>query len=271
MLDIVIPIHPRNLKIAEVCVEAIDKHTPGVPYEIILAIDGATKSDYEALEVLMRARKPRREPNPAGVPSAHQLQSTPPPAAPNWRIVEWPGVVYYQDAVTRGIGACRSSPTEGWVAIIPPWIELRDPRWFAKMQQPYTVDYHTMIVAVGAPGMPPANLEPSPFRRRRHPGTEMILTRRASTRDILPHMKEVGKAAEWVNEFSRVAEERGGNRWLAPSVRYQVIDHHEHVCQSQQEKSETPDESSASPSPMTPSSPSPTTTVADGFGASAPF
>jgi hypothetical protein len=270
VLDILIPIHKKNLEIAELCIEAIDKHTPGVPTHLILAIDGATKSEFGKLEAFMRARGTPIEPSYVGRPGAHQLSQPPPAPPPNWELIDWPGSVYFQRTIIRGLERMRAPRREGFVAIIPPWIEIRDPTWFAKMQMPFAKEAPCMAVTVPRPGDPQSTLPPAKFMRRKWPGTEMLLTRPIIANELAPLMSSVDSAAKWVDEFSRIAEERGGTRWEATSVRYYVIDHHDHSC-PQPESSETPEPISESPSPTTPASSSPTTTEADGLGVSAPF
>ncbi len=281
MLDILIPIHKANLEIAEVCITAIDKFTPGVPTHLILAIDGATKSDFGKLEAFMRARETPIEPSYEGHLRSHQVSCEHGKAAniigqpprgrmPNWQIVEWPGTIYFQQAILRGLDACKAPRREGFVAIMPPWIELRDPTWFAKMQMPFAKEATTMAVSVPRPGDPQSTLPPAKFMRRKWPGTEMLLTRPVLLREIASLMRKTQTAVEWVNEFSRIAEERGGTRWEAQSVRYYVIQHHDHSC-PQPESFENPEERSELPSPTTPVLSSPTTTEADGLGVSAPF
>ena len=152
--------------------------------------------------------------------------------------------------------------------ILPPWIELQDPRWFGKLQQPYMVDPHTMLVAVPALGVPRGTMPPAKFFRRKHPTTEAILTKRSVAVEIAPHMDPVRSVRGWVREFSRVAEMRGGTRWEAPALRYNEIEHEEWL---KPERSENQEKRSESPSPTTAASSSPTTTDEDGSGVSVPF
>lgn len=283
MLDILIPIHKKNLAIAKRCVEAIDLRTPGVPTRLILVVDGATKSDFGELEAFMRSRVMPREPSYEGHLGPHQIDcehgkhglvTGQPPAQklPDWKILDWPGTIYLEESVKRGLREMRAPRTEGFLAVVPPWVEIRDPYWFAKMQMPFAKERTTMIVSVPRPGDPQSTLPPAKFMRRKFPGTEMFLTRPVIANEIFALMQPALKRsmADLVNEFSRIAEERGGTRWEAQSVRYYVFDHHDHVC-PQQEKSEEPETRSESPLPTTPASSSPTTTETGGLGVSAPF
>lgn len=273
MLDILIPIHTPNLQIARTCIEAIDRHTRGIPYRIVLLMDGVTRADYAGLEMFMRQRTGVIEANPQGIPLAHQLLEEPTPKVPDWVIVDWPGQVYWQGSLDNALNHLKNEFT----AIMPPWVELRDDRWFGKLQQPFTVEPHTMLVAFPEPEAPPGTQPPAKFGRRKHPLFEAILTRRVVAGEIISRMQpnlegQPMDPKEWVAEFSRVAEERGGTRWLAPSVRFFVIEHQPHTKACQQpESSGTPAPKSASPSPTTPVSSTPTTTDQDGIGVSVPF
>lgn len=264
MLDILIPTHLPNLELVQTCLEAIDNHPNQVPTKIWLALDGVTKADCGELEEFLAGRLAPPEVNQVGRPGAYQLQHEPPPRVRDWDLIEWPGSIYVQRAIENSISRMRQE----FVLILPPWIEFTDDRWFGKLQQPYVYDQQCMLVAVPSPGDPQTTLPPAKFDRRRHPSTEAILTRRNVLQDIVPNMSAVRTVAEWVSEFSRVAEIRGGTRWLAPAVRYRSI---EHQPWQLPENSETETPSSESRSPTTESSSSPTTTEADGPGVSVPF
>lgn len=270
MLDILIPVHQKNLEVAKTCIESIDRNTPGVPYSIILAVDGTTKTDRAGLADFMKARTDPVAADPIvgerGQIAQFLGSDRAPQVSPRWRFVDWPGTVYYQRTVANGFTGGDGE----FLAIVPPWIDFQDTNWFGKLQQPFTVDQHAMLVAVPPPGMSHRSCPPAKFMRRRHPDSEMLLTRRSVAKQILPAMQPVDGAQAWVNEYSRVAEGQGGSRWMAGSVRYFSIEHHDHAC-PQQESSETQEPSSESPSPTTPRSSSPTTTESDGIGVSAPF
>lgn len=269
MLDILIPAHLPNLPLVAKCVSAIDKHTAGIPHKILISIDGVTRADCGELEAFLDERKAPREPTMVGRPGAHQIYNDLPEPESNHQLLVREEPIYFQQSIAELVQHAR----QDLVMILPPWVELRDPKWLGKLQQPMQMDPHTMLVAVPAPEAGPQTLPPARYPRRAHPGIEAILTRRAVAEDIVPRMGDVVSVREWVDEYSRVAEERGGTRWLAPSVRYYTFKHEEPF----RAPCPTPDSSalqagkSESPSPTTPASSSPTTTGTGGPGDSLPF
>jgi hypothetical protein len=241
-LDVIVPTHVENLKLVPQCVEALDIFTIDTPFRVILGIDGARPSDYAEVEGFMRARN--RE----------------------WQMIEWPGFVYYARTVIN----CLAAVSSEFVAVVPPWVQVNARSWFGRLQQPFTVDPHTMLVVADLDN--PPNMNP-PFRleQRIHPRCEMFATRRRIIGDIGPLVALHAEATPetFVEGLSKAAAQLGGTRWIAPAVRAIRVEHNEHTC-PQPENSKTDQGQQESPSPTTPSSSTRTITEKDGSGALSP-
>lgn len=239
--------------------------------KIIIATDGVTAADCGELKGWLSQRESSGELNPEGKPHSYQLQNDKEPGPLDWEFIDWPESIYFQKSISNMISKVSSE----YVMILPPWIEIQDRRWFGKLQMPFTVDPHTMLVAFPVPGLPSAALPPVRFPFRKHPDSEALLTKINVFKDIVPRMGKVKSVAEWMKEFSRLAEERGGMRWLAQSLRYFAIKHEPHFPGDkeclQPENLKTQIENSESRSQTTPSSSTPTIIETGGSGVSVPF
>lgn len=268
MLDILIPFHLPNAGLVRRCIEAIDRHRPGMTTRIVLGADGLARGDCGDLREWLRKRKPPEEINPAGKLRSWQVGSKAPSRPPDWVLVEWPGPLYLSASMQSLIRHVR----EEYVFICPPWIEVNDSRWLGKLQQPFTVDPRTMMVALPEPGFPQGDLPPAQMLARRGPASEGFLTRRVVFKDIAPKVQGTDSFFGWATMFAKIADQQGGHRWIAQGVRYLSREHepHQRSC-PQPDSSETPGQPSELPSPTTPVSSTATTTEKDGSGDFVPF
>lgn len=284
MLDILIPSNFPNLKIIEGCIDAatVTKRTVsvgeheftdtfnkvGVPYRVIVSVDGTTRQDRSKIESYLLSRAPQKTLNPIGVPGAHQITKEGPRDPLDWRILDWPKPTTWHQNILQALRYLSSE----FLMILPPWVHFDDGKWFGKLQQVFAYDRQAMLAALPDAKAPKGTLPPARFIPRKHPTSDAILTRRKVANDIIPRMRESKSVQEWVRQFSVIAEQRGGNRWLAPAVRYLSLEHDGHfACREKLEDDEKKKDQFGSRSQMIPESSIPTTSDLDGSPGFVPF
>lgn len=158
-----------------------------VPFRLVICVDGGMRDDYEPLQRYL-------------------------PDAPfEWQIL-------HNEAV-RGerytLGVLADAVRNEYVAVIPPYIWVDDPKWFGKMQVVFTKDQHCFMVAGDAPNTVSSTLHPVKLDRIHHPKHKFFLSKKE-------RFKNVG-AFTSVEDFSRKAYQLGGTRWVAPGVRFDLV------------------------------------------------
>lgn len=160
-----------------------------VPFRMSVVIDGGTREDAAVLQRYM-------------------------PTLDDWQLDQNNGVQGIPKTLTAMLHFSRNP----FIAVIPPHIWLRDPKWFGKMQVVFTKDPHTMMVAADVPETVSATMPPQRLDHKTHPSSPFFLTNVNGARNVLgagPLQEE-----DYWREYSLRARDIGGTRWVASSVRY---------------------------------------------------
>lgn len=200
MLDILMPISVKDLPLAVSEIQNPDGivyagaipslvRDTDVPFRIYAVVDGGTSEDVAVLRRYM-------------------------PTLQDWALDQNTAVVGISDTLSRMLIAARNQ----FVAVVPPYIWVDDPKWFGKMQVVFTKDPHTMMVGADVPNTISSTMPPQKLDHKTHPVSPFFLSSLNAVRNALG--ADPLRGEDYWREYSRRALELGGTRWVASGVRY---------------------------------------------------
>jgi hypothetical protein len=211
VLDIVMPAHVGNFKrmahrsmavTGRVAAECIAGSLPSIvnlasmPGKVVLSLEGGNRQDFEAAEAYLQEQK---------------LQ---------WQIIHNSEVTNYHQALLAGLAECRSP----LVAVVPPWVEVKDPQWAHRMVWALRKDPSALLVGTHEVQGTAKDLAPYVGKPRMWPGGEFFVARREA---IEQNIKLV--AAESMHaDLARNSSLNSWRIWVHPGVRFQTHEHEDH-------------------------------------------
>lgn len=210
MLDIIMTAHVANFKLmarrgldskGEVILGSLPSAVDlvGTPGKVVLSLEGGDRQDLEAAEAYLQSQ------------------------ALAWQIVHSDEVTDYKTALRRGLEQC-SSPL---VAVIPAWVEVKDPIWVTRMTWSITKDPTCLICGTYPEQGPAKDLAPAIMPQRVWPGGDFFVARR----DKLQENIRLCNGDDMHDSLAKAASENGWRIWVHPGVRFKVHEHKSHERQ----------------------------------------
>ena len=217
MLDICVPIFHKNLK------QFLSKHVSGleaemgftgtlrdieeftgVPFRLLVMVDGGMRDDFADLEAYLGG------------------------ADYEWKIIHERQPIYYAKAMVELLAVAKAKI----IAVIPPNVALKDPKWFGKMQLVFLRDPRAAVVYANQ--VDPCSLPPQRIFQHEHPGEPMLILQKYML-DVIDIQGDEVDAGEWSAQVSKQALAYGSTRWVAPGVRRFILGGVSHGCRSSEE------------------------------------
>lgn len=197
-LDLIVPAHYQNFFQAERAVLAALANID-YPTRVILSLQGGLEEDFRPMLAALDDR---------------DAQYT---------------VLY--DKEVRGRNAAIEEGMDianaAYVAVLYPTCEIRDPKWFGKLQSIFLKTPHPGMVSVLE--VEPSNSNTPPRRldkKYHHPTGPLFLTSRTAKELFRP---KAPIEDDWQYAFSVNAANQGGYRWVHPGVLYKRIECQDHL------------------------------------------
>lgn len=164
--------------------------------KVLLSLEGGRHQSFEAAEAYL------------------STQNLP------WQIVHSDEVTTYHRALLRGLEHCKSP----LVAIIPPWIEIKDKLWVQRMVWTLSSDPRSLLCTTGTEQGPAKDLAPFICLPRKWPGGEIIFGRR----DPLTGILRMVKRDNFYDNLARAVDAAGWRLWSHPGIRFERLEHEDH-------------------------------------------
>lgn len=208
MLDLLIPIHFRNLDLAINCISALMEKTD-VPFKVIAMVDGGNRSDVAMLEGLLKTIE---KPN-------------------SWALVQLKPGSGFNRAFLESMELSKND----WVALVAPEIVVDDREWFGKMQMAFIKDPTAYMIDSAYEIFEKMETRSStipPVRRSKNKlakNCRFFLSRKHTLRDA---RKVINMASgDLVADMERAAMNFGGSVWCHGGIKFHLQDGEEHRCQ----------------------------------------
>ncbi len=174
---------------------AIDK--VGTPGKAVVSLEGGSHSDFESVQAYLESQNL------------------------DWRIVHHEEVTSYREAVLRGMEKCESA----FVAVIPAWVEVKDPMWVHWMMWPMSKDPTALLCGTWSEQGPAKDMPPHVVGNRSWPGGKFFVARRSQTYDHLQLCQE----DHFEDELAKGINANGWRIWAHPGVRFTTHPHEEYA------------------------------------------
>ncbi len=217
MLDIVMTAHAPNFKLMarrelemngaqtkEVILGSLVStvNLVGHPGKVILSLEGGDRQQFEAAEAYLQEQ------------------------ALTWQIIHNEGeITTYRAALMRGLEQCQSP----FVAVVPPWIEVKDSQWVHRMMWAMGRDQTALLVGTYPEQGAAKDLAPHVVTARQWPGGGFFVARR----DKLWENIRLGTEEDLHVELAKTAALNGWRLWCHPGVRFATHEHENHQSQAE--------------------------------------
>lgn len=170
----------------------------GTPGKIVLSLEGGTHQDFEAAEAYLQSQV-----------MAYQICFT-------------EDTTSYYEALMRGLAMCRSS----MVAIVPPWIEVKDKQWVQRMIWPLGKDSTALLCGTFSEQGVARTLAPVIMKPRTWPGGDFFVARREKLLENLRLCNQTD--TDFTQQLATASASNGWRLWAHPGVRFENHKHELH-------------------------------------------
>lgn len=169
----------------------------GTPGKVVLSLEGGDRQSFEPAEAYLDSQ------------------------ALAWQIVHSDEVTSYKEALMRGLEKCQSQ----LVAVIPPWIEVKDTIWVQRMIWAIGRDQTCLLCGTYREQGAARDLAPNILNPRTWPGGEFFVARR----DKLWENLSLSQGVDMYQDLANAATLNGWRIWAHPGVRFIRHEHEDHA------------------------------------------
>lgn len=219
-IDILIGVGPDDSRSAILTLESLVLDCD-VRCRLVVLMHGATRQNFVELDGFLASREA------VEIESTEEGERVVRAETFDYSVIHAPQKLSFTGAINH----LAPKMVNKLAVLVEPGLIMEDPKWFGKMQRPFTFDPHTMLVfaiPLTNTSIPPA--KPLPRVAIRGP----LIMGGMDFPEILAAC--VGGDEGFAEDLRKITKKRGGTRWIVNSIRYELM---EDECPEQSEEPQT--------------------------------